>query len=283
MFLINSIENVDHTSRLMQKFTLYLLQNPYEKILEDFKKMKGILKNKEKLRIFGEKLAQNLENLVFLIKAKGKTERVLEKKKFLFFFPLEFISSFMDEVFLLSEVEYYPIYKKIISNLIIFFSYFFCENSDLVPLFIESNIKNFSLEDLSKEINRDFFDKLLKLTFKKKRFFLFHIILKFLFDSSIIQKNEKIPKVYEYFFDVVSQELKSMNKFEIDSVRDQNLRTKFIFICDLIIRFTHQLEITNFYSSDLKIKKIVKIEEIFTKQVNIRIKFLFKIKKKKLI
>lgn len=233
---------------------------------EDIITLKKNLKNKEKLKCLFEKLSLNLKNLVFVFKGQKKNVRFQAKAEFLNIFPLVKINSIFEELLLRSEAEFYPIGKKIISNLIIFFSYFYKENTDLVYYFLDVNIRVFSLEDLSKEINQEFLTKFIQIIFKRKRFVLFHMAMKYIFGSF---KSGATPKVYEFFFDAISKELKNMNKSDISEDKKEEIRKKFLFICDLITRFTHQLVITQFYGSDFRINKFIRIEEIFTKQVKI--------------
>lgn len=261
--MLGRLEDLNNFSRILHRFTLFLVLYPHEESVMDLLNLKLILKTKEKTRIFCDNLCQNLENLINILKTKEKKTRVKEKAKFLKCLPLEKMNSFMEELIFAGEMESSPIFKKIISNLIIFFSYFWNEDCKFVCIIIESYLKKFTIEELGKENNREMMNKLLKMGLKKKRFTLFDIISKLLFTF----KYEAVPKVFEFFFEAISKELKSMDKCESNSQKEEELRMKFIFICDLITRFTHQLELRDFYGADFNIRKLIKIEEIFTKQV----------------
>ena len=262
------MEDIKHLTRILQRITQFFIFNSEEKILEDLISIKNILKTKDKLRILCEKICQNFESFVYFVKEKENIEKFQERKRFLHCYPLEKLNSFFDELFLESDFDNMSMIKKNLSSLMIFYSYFHNENIELVYNFIETNLKRLSLEDLSKEAYREFVCKYLNLTFKTKRFILFQLMLKHLFVHFDDLKIDKIPKVYEFFFEVISKQLKSMNKTDvIDFEKEEDLRKKFIFICDLITRFTHQLDMMHFYSKDLSIKKFIRIEEIFTRQV----------------
>lgn len=261
-----------HDDNFLNKFSRFLVYYPHENAFEDLVYVKNYIKNKDKMRYFFEKFALNLKKIVFFTKKMGKLEKNEFKKKFKECYPIEKLIVFFEEIICSNENEIYPAFKLLASNLTIFFSFFFNENPELVYKFNERCIKHLILGSQNAipfEKFKDFTLKYIIITFKKKRFILFHLLNKYLFDAFHINKireDENLDK-YEAFFEAISKELKSINRFEINLYDDDKFRKKFILICDLITRFTHQIEMTTFYTKDLGVKNFIKIEEIFTKTV----------------
>ena len=261
--MVGRLEDLRNSSRIIFFFTHFAIFHTSEESILDLLNLKILLKNKEKARGFCDIFCQNLENYATKLKSMEKSSKIEEKAKFLKFLPLEKVNVFLEEFILESELEYYPNFKKITLNRIIFFSYFWNEDSKFFNHLIESLLKKLTIDELSKDSNKDFVGKMLKMSLKPKRFGLFEILLRFFFSS----KFEVTPKVFQFFFDAIAKELQAMNRIENNSAKEEELRMKFIFICDLITRFTHQLEMTDFYRPDFSIKRFIKIEEVFTKEV----------------
>lgn len=270
-YFLNLID-ISHDEKFLNKFSRFLVFNPHENAFEDLAYVRNNIKNKEKMKHFFEKIAFNLKKIIFFMKKMGKMEKNEFKKRYKDCYPIEKLIIFFEEIICNNENEIYPAFKLLASNLTIFFSYFYNENSELVYKFNERSIKHLILGTqnvIPLEKFKDFIFKYVLITFKKKRFILWHLLNKYLFGSfhlNKIREDENLDKC-EAFFEAISKELKSINRFEINLDDDDKFRKKLILICDLITRFTHQIEITSFYTKDLGIKIFVKIEEIFTKPV----------------
>lgn len=266
---LHFVESFQNSEGILKNFIKFLVLSPFqsEENFIDLNFLKNSLKgNKEKSRNLLEYLAKNLKKYIVYLKNLEKEKKHLEKEKFLKFFPLNKLVLFIEELIQTSEANYYPIFKVISSNLMIFFSYFGNENNDLIyklicDLFELTNFGISSFDNL-----KAFMIKYIEITFKPKRMILFHLLFKYLFENfhtTKINGNEPLP-FFEAFFEAISNELKNMNKFEINLDKGEKLRNKMIFICDLITRFTHQLDMNGFYTVDMSIRKLIKIEEIFT-------------------